>query len=78
MVSVTMQGFIAGVTVTLLTFAIALSAEQVFTEDKVPDYTVCAPYVSTPLPDIDYDEQVGIGEDTCWRDEPTESTNGQG
>lgn len=80
--SVTMQGFIAGVTVTLLAFAIALSAEQVFTNDKVIDidYTVCAPYISTPLPDIDADDMAGIGEDTCWRDEPTEteSTNGQG
>ena len=72
--SVTMQGFIAGVTVALLAFAIALSAEQVFTEEKTPDYTVCAPYISTPLPDIDADDMAGIGEDTCWRDEPIEST----
>ena len=72
--SVTMRGFIAGVTVTLLAFAIALSAEQVFTEEKMPDYTVCAPYISTPLPDIDADDMAGIGEDTCWHDEPIEST----
>ena len=68
-----MSGFIAGVTVVLFAFAIALSSDHLFTEDKVPDYTVCAPYVSTPLPDIDYDEQVGIGEDTCWHDEPADS-----
>lgn len=68
----TMNGFIAGVTVTLLALAVALSAEQVFTEDKVLDYTVCAPYISTPLPDIDADDMAGIGEDTCWRDEPIE------
>lgn len=68
------SGFIAGVTVALLALAIALSAEQVFSEEKVPDYTVCAPYVSIPLPDIDADDMAGIGEDTCWRDEPIEST----
>lgn len=68
----TMNGFIAGATVTILALAVALSAEQIFTEDKVPDYTVCAPYISTPLPDIDADDMAGIGEDTCWRDEPIE------
>jgi hypothetical protein len=67
-----MNGFIAGATVTILALAVALSAEQIFTEDKVPDYTVCAPYISTPLPDIDADDMAGIGEDTCWRDEPIE------
>ena len=68
------NGFIAGATVTLFALAVSLSAEQVFSEEKVPDYTVCALYVSIPLSDIDADDMAGIGEDTCWRDEPIGST----
>lgn len=62
------SGFIAGVAVALLALAVALSAEQVFSEEKVPDHTVCATYITAPYPYLYPDDMTGIGEDTCWVD----------
>ena len=76
--SVTVNGFIAGVTVTLLALAVALSADQMFTEDKVPDHTVCATYITAPYPDIYPDTMTGIGEDACWVDMDFGVMHGEG